>query len=146
MAPRGTRPSARSSKLSSSKVSPNLHTKSHILRPSAIPGAPRRLTSLAHAWSFKVDNADDDAQATQLLGFVYQLQEALPDDENSLLIRIQLLARTGKAPEALTAIRGAMVRKDPPANSSTSIFPPSATNTNSTSKRTSSTPPKRPTA
>jgi tetratricopeptide (TPR) repeat protein len=54
------------------------------------------------------------AEADQLFSLVSQIQSALPGEEQTLLIQIQLLARKGKKDEAAKAARAAIARTPTP--------------------------------
>jgi predicted Zn-dependent protease len=69
--------------------------------------------AMARAYAANIE-AGGSAQADQLFDLVSRIQTALPGEEQSLLIQMQLLARKGKKDEAAKAARAAIARTPVP--------------------------------
>ncbi len=77
------------------------------------PTSPSAAIAFAHAWAAGVETGDI-AHADDLLRLVTAIQAELPGEEQTLLIRIQLLARSGKTADAMAAARSAIAQTKPP--------------------------------
>ncbi|HVT81072.1 MAG TPA: tetratricopeptide repeat protein [Phycisphaerae bacterium] len=78
------------------------------------PKSASAVIALARAWSVGLDTGQV-AEADKLLALVTDIQTQLPGEEQTLLIRVELLARSGKTADAVAAARAAISAKDAPA-------------------------------
>jgi len=76
------------------------------------PNSSAAVISLARAWSAGVE-ADCVGDSDKLLKLVTDVQNVLPGEEQTLLIRIQLLAQKSDKHQAVQLARGAMSRTPP---------------------------------
>ncbi|MDP9174156.1 MAG: tetratricopeptide repeat protein [Planctomycetota bacterium] len=66
--------------------------------------------ALARIWSVCIESPRYD-QPARLLALVDQIQKEIPGEQESLVIRVTLLARSGKLDEARTALRAGVANK-----------------------------------
>ena len=71
------------------------------------PTSAAAVVALAQAWAANVETGRV-GQTEQLLQMVSQIQKELPGEQRTLAIQIQLLARSGKKPQAIELARAAV--------------------------------------
>ena len=77
------------------------------------PTQAAAVITLARAWSAGIDGGGV-APADELLKFSDEVQKAIPGEDQTLLIRVQLLAQRGDKVEAIRTIGSILARTPPP--------------------------------